>query len=102
MLPLLALPCGYGLARFPRLGTALAALSVGITTLATWINACVPDYWPIPFTQCHLPLLVQGNLSSNLGIVVGLSRYVSVAVYDALLIGGVVWLWRQCREADGA
>jgi hypothetical protein len=38
---------------------------------------------------------MKGEFSYNLGMVLGLSPYASVAVYYVLLIGGVWWLWRR-------
>ena len=103
MLPLLALPCAMGVARWPRLGLALAVYSMAITTLATLTDAC-PEFHahPNPLLDLHLPLLEKGEFSPNLGMVLGLSPYASVALYYALLVGGAVGLWRRLRETSEA
>jgi hypothetical protein len=101
--PLLALPCAMGVARWPRLGLALAVYSMAITTLATLTDAC-PEFHahPNPLLDLHLPLLGKGEFSPNLGMVLGLSPYASVALYYALLVGGAVGLWRRLRETSEA
>ena len=95
ILPLLALPCALGVRRFPRVGMALAACSILITTLATLTNACPPYSYYNPLAELHIPLLLKGDLAPNLGIVCGLSPYGSVAFYYAILIAGIAWLWRR-------
>jgi hypothetical protein len=95
ILPLLALPCALGIQRFPRWGAALACYSVGITALATLTNAC-PGYEVFnPLTELHIPMLLRGDCSPNLGMVLGLPPYASVALFYAILIGGFWWLWRM-------
>jgi hypothetical protein len=94
MLPLLALPCALGVQRFPRLGIGLAVYSILITTLATLTDAC-PDYTVYnPLTELHLPLLLLGEFSPNLGRLLGLSPYASGALFYALLVGVAWWFWR--------
>ena len=100
ILPLLALPCALGVQRFPKLGIALAAYSILITTLATLTDAC-PDYSIYnPLTELHIPLFLKGVFSPNLGMVLGLPPYASVALYYAILVGGIGWLWRQLPAAE--
>ena len=95
ILPLMALPCALGVQRFPKTGIALAAYSILITTLATLTNAC-PDYSIYnPLTELHIPLLLKGEFSPNLGSVLGLPPYPSVALYYAILSGGIWWLWHK-------
>ena len=93
MLPLLALPCALGLQRFSKLGIALATYSVLITTLATLTDACPIGITPNPLIEHHIPLLRNGQFSPNLGMVLGLPPYLSVALYYLLLMGGSWWLW---------
>ena len=95
ILPLMALPCALGVQRFPKVGIALAAYSILITTLATLTDAC-PNYSIYnPITELHIPLFLKGEFSPNLGTVLGLPPYASIALYYAILIGGIWWLWRQ-------
>jgi hypothetical protein len=96
ILPLLALPCALGVQRFPRLGIALAGYSILITTLATLTNASPPfPGHPNPLVDLHIPMLLKGQLAPNLGTVCGLSPWLSVVVYYAILCGGIWWLWRR-------
>jgi len=95
ILPLLALPCALGAQRFPKIAIALAVYSIGITTMATLTDACPPGNIHNPLLEMHLPMFIKGDFSPNLGMVLGLPPFASVAVYYAILIGGVWWLWRR-------
>jgi hypothetical protein len=95
MLPLLALPCALGVARWPKVGLGLAAVSIGLTSLATLTDATPSGHIYNPLLELHLPLLRRGELSPNLGTVLGLPPLVSVAVFYAPLAGGFWWLWRR-------
>jgi hypothetical protein len=93
ILPLLALPCALGVARFPRTGAILALVSVLLTTLAT-LTEVTPGYHIYnPLTELHIPLFLKGEFSPNLGIMLGLSPYLSVVLYYLVLAGGTGWLW---------
>jgi hypothetical protein len=96
MIPLLALPCALGLERCPWLGILLASYSALITTLATITDAC-PKFGthPNPLLDLHVPLFLKGEFSPNLGMVLGLPPYASVALFYAILVGGFWWLWRR-------
>ena len=103
ILPLLALPCAIGTQRWPKLGGALAIVSIAMMTLATLTDAC-PDYSIYnPLTELHIPKLLKGQFSYTLGTeVFGLPPWASVAVYYAILIGGIGWLWHLTGKADQA
>lgn len=99
MIPLLALPCAYGLKRFPWMGLPLAVYSILVTTLATLTDACPPfNSHPNPLFDLNIPLFLKGEFSPNLGTALGLPPYVSVALYYVILMGGAWWLWRQLPE----
>jgi len=96
ILPLLALPCALGVQRWPRLGVALAFLSVGLMSVATVTDASPPYHLDNPLVQIHLPMLLQGKFSHTLGTALfGLPPAWGVALYNVYLAGGLVWLWRQ-------
>lgn len=101
ILPLLALPCALGLKRFPFVGGLLAIGSVLLTTLATLTDAC-PSYnrHPNPLLDLHVPLFLEGQVSPNLGRVLGLPPYPSVLLYYAVIGGLAVWLWRRLPAGD--
>jgi len=96
ILPLLALPCAFGVQQLPKLGITLGISSILITTLATLTDAC-PGFgqYPNPLMQLHIPLFLKGEFSPNLGLVLGLPPYVSFAAYYLILAIGVWWLWRR-------
>ncbi|MBI1178876.1 hypothetical protein GC207_15700 [bacterium] len=96
MIPLLALPCAFGVQKLPKLGFPLAVYSILVTTLATLTDAC-PSFnqHPNPLFDLNIPLFLKGEFSPNLGMVLGLPPYASVALFYAILIGGVWWLWRR-------
>ncbi len=102
VLHLLALPCAMGFERFLRLGGVLAALSIGITGLATVTDAC-PEFTahPNPLVDLHLPLLLKGQLCLKLGRVLGLPPCVSVALFCAIIAGGIWWFWRHLPDSAG-
>jgi len=82
MIPLLALPCALGLQSFPRIGMPLAAYSILITTVATLTDASPPfNNHPNPLFDLHIPSFLKAEFSPNLGMVLGLSPYVSIAPY---------------------
>ena len=98
-LPLLALPCALGVKRFPRIGMILAFYSVGITTLATLVDASPGSDVYNPLLDFHIPLFWRGELSPNLGLLLGLSPFESVALFYTMVLGGVLYLWRNvCIE----
>lgn len=95
ILPLLALPVAFGWQKVPWLGWTLGIYSVAITTLATLTDAC-PDYSIYnPLTELHIPLLLKGEFSPNLGMVLGLSPFASVALFYVILVGGFIWIYRS-------
>ncbi|MEK7678173.1 MAG: hypothetical protein AAB676_20270 [Verrucomicrobiota bacterium] len=101
MLPLLALPCSFGVQKFPKLSLVAAAYSILITTVATLTNACPPyNSHPNPLFDFHIPLLLNGDFSPNLGMVLGLTPYASVALFYFILWGGVWWLWRALGRQE--
>ncbi|MBI4324933.1 MAG: hypothetical protein HY674_06680 [Chloroflexi bacterium] len=101
MLPLLALPCAFGVQKFPKLSLVAAAYSILITTVATLTNACPPyNSHPNPLFDFHVPLFLKGQFSPNLGTALGLPPFVSVALFYAILIGGTWCLWRNLPGKD--
>ncbi|MEK7676968.1 MAG: hypothetical protein AAB676_14140 [Verrucomicrobiota bacterium] len=101
MLPLLALPCAFGVQKFPKLSLLAAAYSILITTMATLTNACPPyNSHPNPLFDFHIPLWLQGEFSPNLGMVLGLTPFASVALFYFILLGGIGWLWRALGREE--
>jgi hypothetical protein len=98
ILPLLALPCAFGVQRFPKMGFVLAVYSILITTFATLTDACAQYNIYNPLTELHWPLFTQGKLSPNIGLICGLTSYTSVVTYYGLLLAGIWWIWRGRQE----
>lgn len=94
LLAVMALPTALGIARFPRIGLLLASVSILINVLVTVVDiAPVPGKNPL--VEFYVPSLIQGRLSPNLGGVLGLKGYASLA---PLLLGlgiGIWLIWRQ-------
>lgn len=93
LLPLIALPCAYGTQKLPRIGILLAILSIGLTSLGTVTNACCPGEITNPLVEIHLKALAKGDFSPNLGMVIGLPSYLSIALYYIVIFGGILYLW---------
>lgn len=93
ILPLLALPCALGVMRFPKIGLALALVSIGLTAFATAVNASPEGSIYNPLTELHWPDFVEGNIQPNLGALLGLSAWVSITLYLAAIFAGCAWLY---------
>jgi hypothetical protein len=84
MLPLLALPAALGTQRFPRVGLGLAVLSLLLTGMGTLINATPRYEINNPLTELHVPALLKGEVTYNLGRMLGLPRAWSLLPLFAL------------------
>jgi hypothetical protein len=102
LLPLMALPCAIATRQFPRIGAGLALVSIAIMTVATLTDALPAPTVENPLLDVHLSMLAQAQLSPNLGQLLGLSPYASVALFYAVLAAGLCWLWRQAKALDAA
>lgn len=101
ILPLLALPAAFGIARFPRAGCALVASSIAVTLLATSVDAVSTVYYRNPLFQLHLPALMKGDLSYNLGMLFGLPSRISLLPLLVVLGVGTYLGWRLVRQVEG-
>jgi len=98
LLPLLAIPCALAVRRFPKIGLALAAASIALTSFAVLTDASPPGRIYNPLTELHLPAFLNGKFQPNLGIVVGLPPHLSAALYFTVLAFGTAWLWCATRD----
>ena len=94
MLPFLALPCAFGVRRFPKLGLALAAMSMMLTGVGTVVNG-TPGYQTNPLLELHLPALKQGEYVHNIGGVLGLKGHWQMVPLLIVVSIGITYLWRQ-------
>jgi hypothetical protein len=101
ILPLLALPAALGTQRHPRLGTALAGLSMLLTGMGTLINATPRYEISNPLTQLHIPALFSGKLTYNLGSLCGLPGLWSLAPLAAVVAGYGFLLYRELDGSQG-
>ena len=104
LLPWIALPCAYGVVRMTKIGMLLGTHSIAITTLATITDACPSfDQHANPLISLHIPSMLQGEISYNLGLVVGMPPQISCMFYYAVIILYVhrLWKWRDTRITSG-
>ena len=81
----------------------MATYSIAVVTLATLTDACADYSVHNPLTEQNIPKFLKGEFSHTLGTaVLGLPPFVSVALFYAILIGGIAWLWRLTGEPDKA
>ena len=93
ILVILSVPTALGIARFPRLGYLLASASIVITVLVTVVDiAPVPRDWPL--VEFYLASFIQGRFSPNLGTVLGLERWASLAPLLLFMSVGIWLVWR--------
>ncbi len=95
MLPLIALPAALGTQRFPRIGLSLAALSILLTGLGTLINATPRYEINNPLTQLHIPTLIKGELTHNLGQLCGLPGVLSLVPLFVVVSGYLYYIYRE-------
>jgi hypothetical protein len=78
ILPFLALPLAFGLRKMPRTGEVLTAISIGLMTLGTSIDAILPTGIAEPVTQFYVPKLLRGEVVETLASVFGIHGIASV------------------------
>ncbi|MBI3875768.1 MAG: hypothetical protein HY300_07380 [Verrucomicrobia bacterium] len=94
IVPFLALPAALGLARFPRVGVALAILSILMTGLGTIVSALVSAGIYDPLRGIHWPGLKHGVIAHNLGMAAGLPAHVSVLLLCGVSATIIIFLWK--------
>ena len=99
ILPFLALLSSYGLKMLPRLGTGLIGLSILLIGLGTITNP-MPPPMPSPLTHWFLPHLMEGKVSPNLGLLLGLSGSASLLPLLLFIAGCIASLLTATRSLD--
>jgi len=99
IVPFLAISSGMGLALLPHTGTVLAALSVALYSLATFVDPTTP-FMGNPVSGYYLPSLFQGKMRQNLGLVLGLSQRQSVIFFLLVVCSCIALLFvlNRCEE----
>lgn len=93
ILPLLAYPSAFGCQKFPRLGFALAGISMVLTGIGTVVSASSKMRYT--FFDLHLPLFLSGKLwATNLGKLLGLPGLWSLVPLIVFIVGMLYILWR--------
>jgi hypothetical protein len=98
VLPLLALPTALGVGRLPRLGLALVIVSLLFTGLGTVVDATPRYEIGNPLTELHLPGLLGGRFTYNLGQAFGLGGWSLLPLLGLVAVYG--WqIWRGLADA---
>ena len=100
MLPLLCLPAALGIERLLRLGCGLAFLSILLTGTGTVVNATPRYEITNPLMELHLPGLWKGEVTHNLGQMLGLPGLWSLTPLVVLAVCYLWWMGTQLRELD--
>ncbi len=98
MLPFLAVPAAFGLARYSRFGSALGQCSLLLTGIATLIDAMTPDLLPNPLVNYYADCLIAGSFAHNAGSAVGLPSYLGAGLALIVMLGGYVWALLYSRR----
>ena len=101
LLPLLILPAGMAASRAPWLGVAAALWSIAATGGATLVDAGLPVDRDNPLLQFYAPEFLAGHFTHNLGEVVGLEGWWSMAPVLLAVFGGIWYVWR-CLDGNEA
>jgi hypothetical protein len=99
ILPFVGLAAAVGATTFPRLGILLALSSVFTTGFCTLIDARPPYGISNPLIEFHLPRLLRGEHTYNLGAIFGLRgnwTFAPLLLCGSLMIRG---LWLRATEA---
>lgn len=95
----LGLAAGWGIARFPRTGAVLSALSVALMAMTAAVGIAPPQNLLTPLRDYYFNRIQLGLFAPNLGTLVGLSPVASLALLALAMaiIGGM--LARRSRHA---
>ena len=82
--PFLGLAAAYGIARFPKAGMILTAVSVTLMAIATAVDLAPPEDVMTPLHDYYFRRLQQGRFSANLGTLAGMPPLTSYLVLGAV------------------
>ncbi|MFH0770311.1 MAG: hypothetical protein V1926_02940 [Candidatus Peregrinibacteria bacterium] len=97
LVPLLAIPAAIAFREWKRLGGFLVVLSILFTGGATVISAAPWEGVDRPIGLYYLPLIRAGDLTPNLGLVLGMPGYWSLLPLVGVVLIGVALLLREKR-----
>jgi hypothetical protein len=96
-LPFFVWPIAYALRRHPRRGLVLYWLLGILSLLSVWAQTIggrtFPGYERPPLVQVSIPKLVQGEIARNLGMILGLSGWMSLVplAVGVAVLGFLLW-----------
>ena len=101
-IPFLGYAAAHGIKWFPKIGTTLAAVSVGLMAMVVAIDIAPIEDIKRPLMDLYLPRLQAGEFAPNLGTALGLPPLTSVDLIAivSLLIGAEIWR-RTVAESAG-
>ena len=91
-LPFIGLAAAYGIKRWPEPGLVLAVISVVLTLGVTAIAIDPPGDVMQPLQEFYLVRLEQGRFADNLGTLLGLPLWPSLAA-PLILPVAAAWVW---------
>lgn len=95
MVPFLAIPTALGLQKFPRVGSALIALSVLLTTIAVSVNPQVTKARSFPLLQDYLPRLLKGSFEPTAGAFFAANNATALTAFLCVLVLASLLLWKR-------
>jgi hypothetical protein len=96
-LPLIALAAAFGIRRFPEMGLLLAIASIGLMLMVTAIAIDPPGDVLTPFESFYFARIEQHRFAENLGTLIGLPLWLSLAVPVAV---PALAAWRILAETE--
>jgi hypothetical protein len=96
-IPFLAVAAGVGFAWRPRLAACVGAASVLLVSLATFVDAMPTQAVLRPLEEIYLPKIVAGDLTMNLGRLIGLRGWWSAVPFVVVIAAAVATIVVRTR-----
>lgn len=93
--PFIAVAAGFGFARLPLAGGALALASVALTGIATFVNAMPPNEFHQPLFDFYPREFFDGKMAWNVGRAFGLAGAWSVAPWAAVVVAAAAVMFHR-------
>ena len=97
-LPFIGVAAAFGCWRFPRTGVVLAAGSMLLIGVATFLNSKPPMGLPHPIAQFYIPRIVNREFAHNLGEEFGLTGKWSFMPFACITVLGIWWLLQNSKN----
>ncbi len=99
-LPLLALPVGFACKRWPKIGGTLAVVSIGIITVATFVDASPSDGVYNPLTEYVLPHMMSDHYTDNIASLFYVFGHWGAWPLMMLIWAGAFLLWQAAGRIE--